>query len=77
MKGQNRQQVKKRYQISDCIFRFGEAIIIGIRFNVMQNMTVNNKFKYYNNNNNNNSILYYLCAESTATRAITDTAQCR
>jgi hypothetical protein len=30
-----------------------------------------------NNNNNNNSILYYLCAESTATRPITDTAQCR
>jgi hypothetical protein len=29
-----------------------------------------------NNNNNNNSILYYLCAESTATRRITDTAQC-
>jgi hypothetical protein len=24
-----------------------------------------------------NSILYYLCAESTATRPITDTAQCR
>jgi hypothetical protein len=30
-----------------------------------------------NNNNNNNSILYYLCAEPTATRPITDTAQCR
>jgi hypothetical protein len=29
-----------------------------------------------NNNNNNNSILYYLCAESTAVRPITDTAQC-
>jgi hypothetical protein len=28
-------------------------------------------------NNNNNSILYYLCAESTATRPITDTAKCR
>jgi hypothetical protein len=27
------------------------------------------KFKF-------NSILYYLCAESTATRPITDTAQC-
>jgi hypothetical protein len=26
--------------------------------------------------NNNNSILYYLCAESTALRPITDTAQC-
>jgi uncharacterized protein YpmB len=24
-----------------------------------------------------NSILYYLCAEPTATRPITDTAQCR
>jgi hypothetical protein len=24
-----------------------------------------------------NSILYYLCAESTAARPITDTAQCR
>jgi hypothetical protein len=43
-----------------------------------------------NNNNNNNqnyqsevitqfnsSIIYYLCAESTAARPITDTAQCR
>jgi hypothetical protein len=30
-----------------------------------------------NNNNNNNSIIYYLCAESTVTRPITDTAQCR
>jgi hypothetical protein len=28
-------------------------------------------------NNNNNSILYHLSAESTATRPITDTAQCR
>jgi hypothetical protein len=27
--------------------------------------------------NNNNLIIYYLCAESTATRPITDTAQCR
>jgi hypothetical protein len=34
----------------------------------------------HRNNNNSiqfNSILYYLCAESTATRPITDTAQCR
>jgi hypothetical protein len=30
-----------------------------------------------NNNNNNNLILYYLRAESTDTRPITDTAQCR
>jgi hypothetical protein len=30
-----------------------------------------------NNNNNNNSILYYLCAESTATRPVIDTVQCR
>jgi hypothetical protein len=30
-----------------------------------------------NNNNKNNSILYCLCAESTATRPIADTAQCR
>jgi hypothetical protein len=29
------------------------------------------------NNNNNNSIFYYLYVESTATRPITDTAQCR
>jgi hypothetical protein len=29
------------------------------------------------NNNNNNTIFYYLCAESTATRPITDIAQCR
>jgi hypothetical protein len=39
------------------------------------------KFKYIsnwnNNNNNNNAIIYYLYAESTATRPITDTAQCR
>jgi hypothetical protein len=36
-----------------------------------------NKSNNNNNNNNNNSILFYLCAESTATRPITDTAQCR
>jgi hypothetical protein len=33
---------------------------------------------HMNNNNNSikfNSILYFLCAESTATRPITDTAQ--
>jgi hypothetical protein len=29
------------------------------------------------NNNNNNLIICYLCAEYTATKAITDTAQCR
>jgi hypothetical protein len=38
-----------------------------------------NHFRALNNNTNNsiqfNSILYYLCAESTATRPITDTAQ--
>jgi hypothetical protein len=33
--------------------------------------------KYVNVLADNNSILYYLCAESTATRPITDTAQCR
>jgi hypothetical protein len=37
--------------------------------------------RVYRNNNNNNyyyyySILYYLCAQSTAVRPITDTAQC-
>jgi hypothetical protein len=31
----------------------------------------------YNNNSNNNPILYYLCAEPTAARPITDTTQCR
>jgi hypothetical protein len=30
-----------------------------------------------NDDDDNNSILYYLYAESTATRPITDTAQCR
>jgi hypothetical protein len=30
-----------------------------------------------NNNFNSISILYYLCAEPTATRPITGTAQCR
>jgi hypothetical protein len=29
-----------------------------------------------NNNDNDNSILHFLCAESTAVRPITDTAQC-
>jgi hypothetical protein len=29
-----------------------------------------------NNNNNNNLIFYYLCAESTATRPITDAEHC-
>jgi hypothetical protein len=30
-----------------------------------------------NNNNNNNKIIYYLCADSTAKRQITDTAEFR
>jgi hypothetical protein len=30
-----------------------------------------------NKNHNNNSIIYNLCAEPTATKPITDTAQCR
>jgi hypothetical protein len=33
--------------------------------------------RHTRNSHNNNSILYYLCAKSTATRPITDTAQCR
>jgi hypothetical protein len=32
---------------------------------------------YNNSNSKSNSILYYLCAEPTATRPITGTAQCR
>jgi hypothetical protein len=35
------------------------------------------RITYNNNSNNNNSILYYLCAESIATKPITDTAQSR
>jgi hypothetical protein len=42
----------------------------------MQRSKQTNKQSYNNNNTNNNSILYYLCAESTAARPITDTAQC-
>jgi hypothetical protein len=38
-------KVKKRYKISSCRFRFGEAMLVRIMFNVMQNMIVNNTFK--------------------------------
>jgi hypothetical protein len=41
---------------------------------------IENKYHYSTDSNNSiqfNSILYYLCAESTATRPITDTAQYR
>jgi hypothetical protein len=36
---------KEGYEISDCGFRFGEAMLVGIKFNVMRNMIVNNEFK--------------------------------
>jgi hypothetical protein len=35
-------KVKKRYQINNCRFRFGEAMLVGIKFNVMQNMILRN-----------------------------------
>jgi hypothetical protein len=40
-------KVKKPYQISDCRFRFrfGEPMLVEIKFNLMQNMAVNNEFK--------------------------------
>jgi hypothetical protein len=38
-------KVKKRYQISNCRFRFGEAMLVGTKFNVVQNMMANNEFK--------------------------------
>jgi hypothetical protein len=46
----------------------------------MNRKHLNCETRYYNNsnnsnnNNNNNSTIYYLCAESTATRPITDRA---
>jgi hypothetical protein len=39
------QNVKKRHQISNCIFNSGKAMLIEIKINVMQNMILNNKFK--------------------------------
>jgi hypothetical protein len=36
---------KKHYQINNCTFRFGEAILCGIKLKVMQNMVVNNIFR--------------------------------
>jgi hypothetical protein len=38
-------KVKKRYQISNCKYRFSGAKLTGIKFNVMQNMIVNNESK--------------------------------
>jgi hypothetical protein len=47
-----------------------------VQLNNNNNNNNNNNYYYYYYYNNN-SILYYLCAEPTATRPITDTAQCR
>jgi hypothetical protein len=38
-------EVRSRYQISECGFRFGETMFVGIKFNFIQNMIVNNEFK--------------------------------
>lgn len=38
-------EVRSRYQISNCGFRFGEAMFVGIKFNFIQNMIFNNEFK--------------------------------
>jgi hypothetical protein len=37
-------EVKKRYQISNCRFRFGETMLVGIKISIMQNMIVNIEF---------------------------------
>jgi hypothetical protein len=38
-------KVKKRHQISNCKFRFDEDMMVGIKFNIMQNMIVNTEFQ--------------------------------
>jgi hypothetical protein len=38
-------KVKKHYQTSKCRFRFGEVMLVEIKFNIMQNMILNNEFK--------------------------------
>jgi hypothetical protein len=41
------QKVKKRHQIGNCRFSSGEAMLIGIKFSVVQNMIMNNEFKQF------------------------------
>jgi hypothetical protein len=36
-------KLKKLYQISNCRFRLSGAILVGIRFNTVQNVIVNNE----------------------------------
>jgi hypothetical protein len=49
--------------------------------NIVQNITsyfaLDDSSSNDEDDDDDDSILYYLCAESTATRPITDTAQCR
>jgi hypothetical protein len=40
--GNRSHKVKKRYQINICRFRFDETMLVGIKFNVMQNMIMYN-----------------------------------
>jgi hypothetical protein len=51
-------------------------IVTTLNARISSSTTTTNTNINNNNNNNNSSILYYLCAESTAVRPITDTAQC-
>jgi hypothetical protein len=41
------QKVMKRHEIGNCRFSSGEAMLIGIKFNVVQNMITNNEFKQF------------------------------
>jgi hypothetical protein len=38
-------KVKERYQCCDRGFIFGETMLVLIKFNVMQNMIINNEFR--------------------------------
>jgi hypothetical protein len=41
------QNVKKHNQIGNCRFSPGEAMLIGIKFSMMQNIIMNDKFKQF------------------------------
>jgi hypothetical protein len=45
--GNRSQKVKKRHQIGNSRFSPGEAMLIGIKFSIMQNKIMNEKFKQF------------------------------
>jgi hypothetical protein len=41
------QKANKRHQICNCRFRPGEAMLIGIKFSIMRNMSMNYELKQF------------------------------